>query len=330
MRNRIEERFKILFEYLPIAIWEEDCSSLGHLLMRLRGQGVEDIRKYLLNHSGMVLEAFRKIKVLDVNKAALALYGAKNKKELIAYAGRVLGKDSIKVLVDELVALAKGDRFFTAELKSKTLQGRTCDISFRVSVPAGYGKNLSRVIITFENITERKRLERRFKTMAQLDSLTKIYNQKAISQRLKEEFIRAKRYHSDFSCLMIDLDYFKVVNDKFGHQKGDQILRRVADLLKKGLRKTDIIGRYGGDEFFVILTETKLANAKIAAQRIQKYVSTHIMKFVKDLPVRITLSIGISGYPAESIKDYKSLITQADKALYLAKASGRDYVQEPR
>jgi diguanylate cyclase len=126
--------------------------------------------------------------------------------------------------------------------------------------------------------------------------------------------------------MMLDVDYFKTINDRFGHQRGDLILKRVAALIKNGLRRSDIVGRYGGDEFFVILTETKPQNAKVAAERIRQIVSALSFKSSRGVPLKISISVGISGYPSPEIKDYRDLITQADRALYLAKASGRDCV----
>ena len=321
-----QERFKLIFEHSPVAIWEEDLSIFARLLRKLRNNGVTDIRKYLFQHQEIATKTFRKIKILDINKAAINLYGAKTKRELIYNFGKTFTQGAIKVIIDEFVALSNGERFFEAEFKSKTLDGKMYDVLLRVSVPDGYEKSFSRVIVTIQNITEAKRLERHLKTMAQQDSLTKLLNSRAISKRLEEELIRAKRYHANLSCLMLDVDYFKVVNDKFGHQRGDQILKRVASVIKNSLRRSDIVGRYGGDEFFVILTETESKNAKIAAERIRKLISSLSFKFQKKIPLKITISVGISGYPSKEVKDFRDLIAQSDKALYLAKASGRDCI----
>ena len=162
--------------------------------------------------------------------------------------------------------------------------------------------------------------------MAQLDGLTRLLNQREISRRLEEEMTRAKRYGLDLSCLMIDVDHFKIVNDKYGHQRGDQVLKKVATFLKESIRKSDVIGRYGGDEFLMVFPQTNSTNAKVAANRIRRIFAEKMRRFQKRLPIQNTLSIGISSVPAKGIKNYRDLINQADKALYLAKASGRDTV----
>ena len=163
--------------------------------------------------------------------------------------------------------------------------------------------------------------------MSQLDGLTKLFNHYAIVERLQEELNRAKRYGLDLSCMMIDVDRFKMINDKFGHQKGDQILKHLAQLIKEDLRKSDIVGRYGGDEFFVILPETRPKSAAVAAMRIQEIFKNKMKKYAAQAGIANTLSIGLSGYPAKGINDFKSMIEVADKAMYQAKSAGRDRIE---
>src|SRR3989344_7749780 len=115
--------------------------------------------------------------------------------------------------------------------------------------------------------------------------------------------------------MMIDVDHFKVINDAYGHQKGDQIIRRVAAALKKSIRQVDVIGRYGGDEFFIILPETKAQNAKTAAARIQNIFATKGFIIRANTAVKVALSIGISGFPANNVKEAKDLITRSDNAM---------------
>ncbi len=263
-----QRRFQLIFEHSPIAIWEEDFSSVARLIKKLKSEGIKDFKRYLLQYPQLVKETFRKIKIIDVNKAALVLYGAKSKRELISKFGHTFTSEAVRVLIEEFTTLASGGRFFEAEFKSRRLDGRLYDVLLRVSVPDGYEKSLARIIVTLENITDRKHLEQYLKRIALQDSLTKLLNSRAISQRLEEELIRAKRYNIDLSCVMLDLDYFKVINDKFGHQRGDQILKRIASAIKNGLRRSDIVGRYGGDEFVILLPETDEAGAKVVGNRI--------------------------------------------------------------
>ncbi len=321
-----QARFRLIFEHSPIAIWEEDFSSVGQLLQGLKRKGVTNVRKYLTDHPDEVIKAFRKIRILDVNKAALALYGAKSKNELISNFGRTVTKGALRVLIDEFTTLFKGGHFYEAEFKSRTLSGKLYDVVLRVSVPDGYEKSLSRVIVTIQNISEQKRLEAYLQKTAQQDSLTKLFNSRTITRRLDEELVRAKRYNKDLSCLMLDVDNFKTINDKFGHQKGDQIIKQVASIIRNSVRRSDIVGRYGGDEFLVILTETKPDNARVAAERIRSLLMALNFKTRQHTALNITISVGISGFPSANTVESKDLIALADKALYQAKESGRNRI----
>ena len=319
-----KERLRIIFEYSPVAIWEEDFSALAKLRIKLKKLGATNYRKYLKDHPELVKETFRGLKVLDVNNAALDLYGAKTKQELIANLGKTIHKEAMVVLVDEFVTLLEGRRIFEAEFKSKTLSGVLLyDVAMRVSVPEIYKDTFKRVIVTLQDISVQKKLERHLRKLAQTDGLTGFLNHNAINRKLEEEFRRAKRYDLKLSCLMIDLDRFKMINDKFGHPKGNQVLRHVAMVIHQNLREVDFVGRYGGDEFIIILPETSQENARVVAQRLISVFSTR-WRGGKSLFNNITLSIGISGLPADDVKTVKGLIAKTDKAMYTAKQKGRN------
>ncbi len=289
------DRFKMVFKNSPVALFLVDGSAA-------------------LNH----------LKILEVNKAAIDLFEAANGQELISNFIPSISKSSVKVLAQALAALKQGTNFFESDIQINTLKRNRCDCLMRIAVPKDHQMSLERFIISLLDITARKRMERHLRKMAQLDGLTKLFNHYAIVERLEEELNRSKRYGVNVSCLMIDVDRFKLINDKFGHPKGDQILKRVALLIKKNLRNTDIVGRYGGDEFFVILPETKPKNARLPALRIQQAFKLKMRQY--HLSLANTLSIGISGYPAQKIRHAKDLIERADQAMYQARSKGRDRI----
>jgi len=155
------------------------------------------------------------------------------------------------------------------------------------------------------------------RAMSITDALTGLPNRRYLMDRLEEEVARAKRYEYSLSCLMLDIDYFKLVNDRFGHQTGDAVLKELANLLKENVRMVDIVARYGGEEFIIILPETILEGARVLAERIRRSVEQH--SFAGALNLNVTISIGYSvlkpHYPFGGLE----LINRSDTALYKAK-----------
>ena len=318
-----EDRLRMIFENSPIAIWEEDFSALAELRKSLKAQKIKDTRAYLLKHRDVVANTFRQLKVLDVNKAALELYGASTKKDLLSNLGKTVHRDVLRVLVDEFAALIDGAEYFESEFKSKTLAGKVHDVRIRVKVPAIYKKTFERVIVTLHDVSVQKKYEASLKKLAQIDGLTEVYNHTTILKRLDEEFKRAQRYGKNLSCLMIDLDHFKGINDLCGHQRGDKVLKQSAAVIKDHIREVDVLGRYGGDEFLVILPETPLNRAGVVADRLIK-IFDELSQSKNKTTVFSTVSVGIGGVPTDGIESAKELMARVDKAMYQAKKAGRN------
>lgn len=168
---------------------------------------------------------------------------------------------------------------------------------------------------------EKTRLER----LAITDYLTGIYNIRYFYHRIEEEFSRSLRYVTPLSCMMFDLDYFKNINDTYGHRIGDIILREFAQLVKRHIRKSDVFARYGGEEFILLLPHTAMKGAMAEAERLRNALKEHRFKALKENN-GITVSIGIACCPHENIKTYDDLITFSDNSLFTAKNKGRDQI----
>lgn len=158
------------------------------------------------------------------------------------------------------------------------------------------------------------------------DGLTGLFNHRHIHGLLAEEFERVARTHDCMSVAMFDLDHFKTVNDTHGHQAGDRVLVDLADILREVARDVDRIGRYGGEEFMVLLPETCIDDAAVFVERVRREVARTAFDVGRDEPLKMTLSAGVATYPHELIADVESLVRHADQALYSAKETGRNRV----
>jgi diguanylate cyclase (GGDEF)-like protein len=157
--------------------------------------------------------------------------------------------------------------------------------------------------------------------MAITDALTGLYNRRHFHDVLISEYERARRYKTPFSIVMLDIDHFKRINDTFGHSVGDSVLKEVAEILKRNIREIDTASRYGGEEFMVILPNTRKDHALIVAERTRMMIAQHSFR---RLDRNITMSIGISGMPDEKAESDEKLLRCADFALYRAKDLGRN------
>lgn len=166
----------------------------------------------------------------------------------------------------------------------------------------------------------------RHRKLSETDFLTGLFNHGHFQKRLEEEVERSTRYGRPMALLMLDVDRFKRVNDRFGHTRGDLVLREIGRALKHSLRGIDFPARYGGEEFAIILPETNLNEARIVAERLRHTIEEHIFSIGADRSIRITVSIGVA-VASERIHDKAELIARADRALYSAKNAGRNRVR---
>ncbi len=161
--------------------------------------------------------------------------------------------------------------------------------------------------------------------MATLDRMTRLYTHHYFNERLAEEMMRSKRYGTPLSLIMADIDHFKKINDTYGHQQGDVILKGIARIFRENIRSVDIPARYGGEEFSVILPGSDLDDACSISERLRKAIENTEFQGEHN-PIRITISIGIAEYKMESDTDISLLISRTDRALYNAKHNGRNRV----
>lgn len=162
-----------------------------------------------------------------------------------------------------------------------------------------------------------------------MDHLTGVYNRRYLDKKIASEAIRARRYDMPLSIMMIDIDHFKAVNDRYGHQTGDQILKNLGGLLLRKVRATDVVARYGGEEIAILSLQTKIRDASDLAERLRQAIESSVMVPADhneyNVDIRITVSIGVSGFD-QDVFDSQTMIKEADMALYQAKREGRNRV----
>ena len=199
----------------------------------------------------------------------------------------------------------------------RTSEGR--HIRSQCSVLPGGGR-----MLTYWDITDLVRNAEQLETLASIDSLTGIYNRRYFLKLAEAEWSRFQRYLRPLSMLMVDIDHFKSVNDRYGHATGDMALSWVAKACQEDQRGSDIVGRIGGEEFALLLPETDLAQAKLVAERIREKIESHLMTAPNEI-FAVEVSIGVATATL-SMSGVDALMSASDQALYEAKAQGRNRV----
>jgi diguanylate cyclase (GGDEF)-like protein/putative nucleotidyltransferase with HDIG domain len=301
-------------------------SKLSILVANNSHPGLELIKTSLNNDENMKYE----IDAAESSKDALKK-ASEEKVDLVLVNQKKSGTEGIKMLqsiirkklgIPVIMIIAEGDE----KLGVKAMDNGAYDFLTNDEVKT---VALSRAI---RRVMQRRKLEidvnetlSKLEKLAIRDGLTGLYNQHHFKEAITREYKKARRYVQSLSCIMLDLDHFKAVNDTHGHQFGDEVLRQSADILNKLVRDTDFVARYGGEEFFIILPNTNLEGAHTLAERIRAAFADHI--FIKDdISEIVTVSIGVSATSDENVISENDLISNADKSLYRAKWRGRNNV----
>ncbi|MCL5985393.1 MAG: diguanylate cyclase [Actinobacteria bacterium] len=317
-----ESRYRSLFEDSPIPLWEEDFSGIKKCIDKLKESGVVNLRSYFENHPEEVIKCAGMVRVIDVNRAALELFKAKDKKDFRETQQKLLIKEAYQILGDELIAISEGKTLYEGEIISHNFTGEQMQVILRWSVALPYKNTYSKVLISIIDITERKKLEEELRHLATHDSLTGLYSRSFFEEQIS---LLSKERDPKIGFIILDLDGLKYINDALGHQQGDILLMELAKILKNTFRPSDVIARIGGDEFAVLMRGTDKAKVKIIAKRLRNNITIYngVLKTYQN-PISVSI-----GYAVKNIKNMtiEQIFKEADDALFKEKIPKRDDVR---
>jgi diguanylate cyclase (GGDEF)-like protein/PAS domain S-box-containing protein len=255
-----------------------------------------------------------------VNEAYLKIYHKSKRKVIGQKVEKIIGKEIFAEKIKPFIAKClKGEKIYNQDwFDFPDNQRRFMYMSF---YPL-YAKEekISGVVINSIDITKIKEMEEKLKLLSETDPLTQIYNRVKFDDSLSREIIRLRRYPMELSLIMFDIDHFKKVNDTFGHDVGDDVLKSLAGFIKKFIRETDIFARWGGEEFMILLPHTSLKSAAKLGERIR----AHLEHFPFEKIGQLTCSFGVTEFTDKDTMD--TFTKRVDKALYKAKQKGRNKV----
>ena len=255
-------------------------------------------------------------RIVDVNLPAARMVGSlpekllgRNMDTFIPLAQALSGQPSEREMRTEL-EIGGAERRYYDILVSPLFEGQTSVIG--------------RLVI-FRDITDRKRIQDELQKIAITDSLTGLFNRRHFFDLGEKEFAKSTRYNRSLSVILLDIDFFKGINDTYGHFVGDQVLTQVGFLFHENGREADLTARYGGEEFIILLPETDCASAMLVAERLRKLIEESLIQIGNNL-IRFTASFGVAAIDGANAETFDQLVSQADQALYEAKRVGRNRV----
>ena len=300
------------FNFSPTSLWVEDFSSIKARLDQLRAIGIDDFSTFLDVHPDFIQQCIKDIVITDVNQATLNLFGAPDKDTLLKNTHRIFSNEMTQTFRNQLIDLWKGKIHHQHEAVNYALDGSIRHVLLQFTVFPSYEDTWSTVQVALVDITARKKAENYLEYLGKHDVLTKLFNRTFYT----EEVNRLERnLQRPVSCIFIDLNGLKEINDHFGHDAGDEQLRRMGNVLTQLIQNTQYTAsRIGGDEFVVLLPNADEASLQSSLQSLRElmiidnqYHSIH----------PISLSVGhASSRPNERIED---TLRRADKHMYMQK-----------
>ena len=311
-RKQAERRFQNLFEASPISLWEEDYTDIKKLFDELRVQGVTDLQSYFAKHPDLVSHFAGLIKVINVNKKTLELFGASSKEQLKENLHLVF-QDEMKIhFAKELIDLWNGKLTYEREGINYSLAGEPLNIQLDFRIMPGHEEDFAWALVSIQDITSRKKAEDYLRYLGTHDAMTGLYNRAFF----EENIVKLEHQRKDpVSVIILDLNYLKHANDTHGHQAGDKLIRRTAEVIKAAFGDEQVAARIGGDEFAAVLSDADEAAAAEYIKQIQTLIGLN-NKYYREPELSISIGAATSA-PGVSLE---KIIGMADDAMYANKS----------
>lgn len=283
----------------------------------------EERYRQLADNSPVPILVHSENKIVYANAAAAKVLEASVIEDLVGNAPFDIVHPDFRANAAERTKALRADKTPTPLIEEKflTANGRTIDVEVMATAIEYYGKAASQLV--FQDITERKKARKLLEKAASTDLLTGLSNRREFAEKFDIEVSRFKRSGEAFSIILCDIDHFKIFNDTYGHDCGDFVLETVADIFRESLRKQDIIGRWGGEEFVMLLPDTGIDGAAVSAEKIRSTLEARILTY-GSANFSVTMSFGVSLY--DSTMSMEDCVKLADNRLYHAKEHGRNRV----
>lgn len=309
---RSERYARDLFEHSPVSLWVEDFSAVKRLLEEVRSRGITDFKTFLKVHPEFVTRCMQEIHVLDVNQQTLSLFQAPSKDVLLNSVGRIFRGEMHDSFSDQLQDLWEGKLFQAREVVNYTLSGDTMYMHMQFSVLSEHRDTWGLVLLSLVDITARKKAEAYLEYLGKHDVLTQLRNRAFYVEELNRI---ARKGPWPTSMVAVDLNGLKRINDEHGHAAGDDLLRRVGEVLAKAVDASACAARIGGDEFMVLLPGLDERAALAIQERIVSMVELN-NQFYPGQP--LSLAIGVASCAAGD--QVEAAVHRADQAMYAQKA----------
>ncbi|WP_029075101.1 sensor domain-containing diguanylate cyclase [Kaistia adipata] len=317
---RSEEYARGLFHHSPISLWVEDFSRVKSLIDEIRMIGIVDFRVFTDVHPEFVTRCMSEIRVIDVNRHTLELFAAPDKTTLLKRLGDIFRDQMNRHFREQLIDLWEGKLFQQREVVNYALDGRELHLHLQFSVLPGHERDWSLVQVALTDITARKAAEAYLEFLGQHDVLTKLYNRAFYVDELNR---LQRNGPMPVTVIILDLNGLKAANDQWGHAAGDELLRRVGEVLGKLVTQPHHAARIGGDEFAVLLPGADEQAAEKTVEDIRRLVELN-NQFYSGMV--LSLSIGAAtSLPGEPLED---VVKRADARMYEEKH--RFYGMTPR